>query len=136
MTWLTESFWPIVALGVVVEVVLAIALVRTGRAMWLVAMGTVLALVVAGVAVEWLVVTEREDQAMRAATQLKATWKPAPRNPALADSTKLSEWLKQAPQVRGTGEGDYGSRSGTGSQGDVDGALSRAAGEGAGPTAR
>ncbi len=61
MTWLVESPWPAVTLGVVLEVGLAIALVRTGRGILLGAMGGVLLLTAGLVALEWAVVTEKEQ---------------------------------------------------------------------------
>jgi hypothetical protein len=61
MTWLVESPWPAVTLGVVLEVALAIVLVRTGRGAVLIAMGLVLLLTAGMVALEWTVVTETEQ---------------------------------------------------------------------------
>jgi hypothetical protein len=55
-----ESPWPILLLGIAAEAILAIALVRTGRGVLLWAMIGVGLVVVAGVVVERLVVTERE----------------------------------------------------------------------------
>jgi hypothetical protein len=55
-----ESPWPILSIGVVVELVLAIILWRTGlgRVLWM--MLGVLAVVAAGWLLQWLVVTDRE----------------------------------------------------------------------------
>jgi len=61
MTSLLEDPLPILFLGILVEAALGVALVRTGRGVLLGAMAGVLALVLAGVGLEWLVVTEREE---------------------------------------------------------------------------
>ncbi len=61
MTWLIESFWPAVTLGVVLELVLAIAFVRTGRSLAIVGMVAVLVVTVGLVALERYVVTEQEE---------------------------------------------------------------------------
>lgn len=61
MTWLVESFWPAVTLGVVLQLVLAVVLVRTGRAAVIVAMVAVLLVTLGLVALERYVVTEREQ---------------------------------------------------------------------------
>lgn len=58
--FLFESPWPILCLGVAVEVVLAIALVRTGRGVLLGAMVGVALLTLAGLGVERWVVTDRK----------------------------------------------------------------------------
>ncbi len=60
MTSLLEDPTPIILVGIIVEAVLGVILLRTGRGVLLWAMGGVMALVVIGVLVEWLVVTERE----------------------------------------------------------------------------
>ncbi len=60
MTILLENPWPAILVGIVVEAILAVILVRTGRGAVLVAMGGVLLVVLALVGLEWLVVTERE----------------------------------------------------------------------------
>ena len=57
---LLEDPTPIIFLGIVVEAVLGVILLRTGRGVLLLAMGGVLAFVLAGVALEWIVVTEFE----------------------------------------------------------------------------
>lgn len=61
MTWLIESPWPSLMLGVGLEVILAIALVRTGRGAIMVAMAVVLALTVGMLVLERLVVTQTEE---------------------------------------------------------------------------
>jgi hypothetical protein len=61
MTWFVESPWPAITLGVVLEVALAIVLVRTGRGAVLVAMAAVLAVTIALVLLERAVVTEMES---------------------------------------------------------------------------
>ncbi len=63
MTWLVESPWPAITIGVVLEIALAIALVRTGRGVLLVAMGLVLLATIGALALEWVVVTETEEVA-------------------------------------------------------------------------
>ena len=55
-----ESPWPVLFIGITVEAVLAVMLLRTGRGYLLWAMIGVAALVVVGLLVERLVVTERE----------------------------------------------------------------------------
>lgn len=60
MTTLVENPMPIILFGIVVEAVLGIILVSTGRGVLLWAMGGVLILVLAGVGLEWLVVTDVE----------------------------------------------------------------------------
>ncbi len=61
MTWIVESPWPALTVGIVLVVALAIVLVRTGRAAALVAMGCVLALTIGFVILERAVVTEVES---------------------------------------------------------------------------
>lgn len=63
MTWLTETYWPAVLTGFAVEGVLFIMLLITGRGRLLWAMAGVLAVTLGLVAVERLVVTEREEVA-------------------------------------------------------------------------
>ena len=60
MTTLLEDPTYLIAFGIVAEVILGVILANTGRGVVLVAMAGVLALVLAGVALEWLVVTEVE----------------------------------------------------------------------------
>ncbi len=60
MTTLLENPLPIIVFGVFAEAVLGIVLVRTGRGAILAAMLGVLLLVLAGVGLEWLVVTQFE----------------------------------------------------------------------------
>ena len=61
MTALVESPWPAIAFGVIAEVILAIVLLRTGRASVLVGMALV-ALITAGLLVaELAIVTQREE---------------------------------------------------------------------------
>ncbi len=60
MTALLESPMPILLFGIVVEAILGIALLRTGRGVLLAAMAGVLLLVAAGLALEWFVVTDGE----------------------------------------------------------------------------
>ena len=61
MSWLFEDPTMLIASGVLIEALLAVALVKSGRLVLLLAMAGVLALVLAGVFVERLVVTEREQ---------------------------------------------------------------------------
>jgi hypothetical protein len=70
MTWLVESPWPAVTLGVVLEVALAIVLLRTGRAAVLVAMAIVLVVTIGMLIVELAIVTEVEaiEDALEAAS--------------------------------------------------------------------
>lgn len=56
-----ENPMPVILCGIIAEAVLGIALLRTGRGVLLWAMGGVLALVLLGVGLEYLVVTEREQ---------------------------------------------------------------------------
>ena len=60
MTTLIESPWPAIFFGIIVLAILAVVLVRTGRGAVLLAMIGVLLVTLAGVGLEWLVVTERE----------------------------------------------------------------------------
>ena len=60
MTWLLENPLPVVFAGIVVEAILGVMLLRTGRGMLLGVMAGVLLLVLAGVGLEWLVVTDTE----------------------------------------------------------------------------
>lgn len=61
MTWLLEDPWPIVILGVLGEVLLLAALLRTGRGLFVACMVGVALLTGLGVLVERLVVTDREE---------------------------------------------------------------------------
>lgn len=61
MNWLIESPWPSLMLGAALEVVLGLALVRTGRGIFLAPMALVLALTGGMLVVERLVVTETEE---------------------------------------------------------------------------
>ncbi len=61
MTWFIESPWPSLALGISLEIILAIVLVRTGRSWIVAAMVVALAATAALLAVERYVVTEREE---------------------------------------------------------------------------
>jgi len=61
MTTLLENPMPIIFAGIAVETILGVALVRTGRGVVLVVMVGVLAVVLGGVGLEALVVTEREQ---------------------------------------------------------------------------
>jgi hypothetical protein len=74
MVNLLEDPTPIILAGIAIEALLGIALVRTGRGMFLVAMGVVALLTLAGVAVERFVVTDVEQvenavEAARAAVE-------------------------------------------------------------------
>lgn len=60
------------------------------------------------------VVAEREEQATRAAQQLKAQWQPA--SGPMPSSATVSQWLKQAKQIQAE----------TRNRGDVDAAFARA----------
>ena len=60
MTTLIESPWPAIFFGIIALAILAVILVQTRRGVVLLAMIGVLALTLAGVGLEWLVVTERE----------------------------------------------------------------------------
>ncbi len=64
MTAILESPWPILFCGILLEAALAVALVRTGRAVLFGAMAIVLVLTLAGVGLEWLIVTEVEEVEM------------------------------------------------------------------------
>ncbi len=70
MTTLMENPFPIILVGVLAVAVCAAALVRTGRGIFLVAIGAIALLTFAGVLVEKLVVTQREEveQVIDAAT--------------------------------------------------------------------
>lgn len=61
MSWLFEDPTTLIAAGVLIEALLAVALVKSGRILLIAAMVGVLALVGLGVLVERLVVTEREQ---------------------------------------------------------------------------
>jgi hypothetical protein len=61
MTWFVESPWPSLTLGIGLEVILAIYLVRSGRAIVIAAMVGVLALTAGLVVLERIVVTESEQ---------------------------------------------------------------------------
>jgi hypothetical protein len=61
MTWILETPWPSLTLGIGLEVILAIALVRTGRGVIIGAMVLVLALTVGLVVLERVVVTQTEE---------------------------------------------------------------------------
>lgn len=60
MVIVLESPWPILFIGIAVEAVLAVVLLRTGRGAVLWGMIGVAAFVLLGLLIEWLVVTERE----------------------------------------------------------------------------
>jgi hypothetical protein len=60
MTTLVENPIPVIVFGIIAEAVLGVILLRSGRGVLLWAMAGVLAVVLAGVGLEWLVVTERE----------------------------------------------------------------------------
>jgi hypothetical protein len=60
VTIFVESPWPILFIGIAAEGVLAMALLQTGRGKFLIAMIGVAAVVVVGLIVERLVVTDRE----------------------------------------------------------------------------
>jgi hypothetical protein len=80
MTWLLESPWPAITLGLFLEVGLAIALVRSGRGVILVAMAFVLVLTAGMLVLEWAVVTEIEqveNALARVAATLEANDPPA-----------------------------------------------------------
>lgn len=61
MSWLFEDPTLLIASGALIEALLAVALVKSGRAVLLLVMVGVLALILGGVLVERLVVTEREQ---------------------------------------------------------------------------
>jgi hypothetical protein len=61
MIWFIESPWPSVVLGIGLEAILAIYLVRSGRAVVIAAMVGVLALVAGLVVLERIIVTETEQ---------------------------------------------------------------------------
>ncbi len=94
MTWFVESPWPSLMLGVVLEVILTIALVRTGRVAIIGAMVVVFAMTVGMVILERMIVTEAEeveDSLDRVAAALVANDSPAvlacfsPQCPRLAE---------------------------------------------------
>lgn len=60
MDWLFESLWTILIVGIVVEIVLGLVLLNTGRGAVLVAMVAVALLVGVAAVVERMVVTDRE----------------------------------------------------------------------------
>ncbi len=60
MSILLENPIPVILLGIIAEAVLAIMLVRSGRAVLFWAMAGVAALMAGGICLEWLVVTEVE----------------------------------------------------------------------------
>lgn len=60
MVIFVESPWPILFIGIAIEAVLAIFLLRTGRGAALLGMIGVAVFVLLGLLVEWLVVTDRE----------------------------------------------------------------------------
>lgn len=97
MSWIFEDVTWLIAAGIVVEAVLAVILLRTGRGAVLFAMGAVFALVLVGVAAERLIVTEPEEveSALDAvATALEANDVP----------TVLSYLAPEASQIRDTVE--------------------------------
>lgn len=61
MHWITENPSWMIGLGIVVEALLVVALVRTGRAVLLAGMGLVAAFVLAGLLAERAIVTPREE---------------------------------------------------------------------------
>ena len=61
MTWFTESPWTLVTVGVIVELVLLAALIRTGRGALLWAIAAVAALTAGLVTIERWIVTDRES---------------------------------------------------------------------------
>jgi hypothetical protein len=61
MTRLLEDPMPVILFGIIAEAVLGIILLRTGRGVLLWAMAGVLVVTLAGVGMEWLVVTEVEQ---------------------------------------------------------------------------
>lgn len=61
MTSFSEDPFPIILVGVLAVAACAVALARTGRGIFLVAIGAIALLTAAGVLVEKLVVTEREE---------------------------------------------------------------------------
>ncbi|MBI3836598.1 MAG: hypothetical protein HY288_01515 [Planctomycetia bacterium] len=61
MTWFVESPWPSVMLGIGLEAILAIFLVRSGRAVVIAAMVGVLALTAGLVVLERIIVTQTEQ---------------------------------------------------------------------------
>ena len=98
MTALVEDPMPIILFGIVAEAVLGIALLRTGRAALLWAMGGVLVLVFTGVGLEWLVVTDREQveatlDAMAAAVAANDREEVLSHvDPSAGDTRRLVDW--------------------------------------------
>lgn len=91
MTTLIESPWPAVFFGIIALAILAVVLVRTGRAIVLVAMVGVLVVTLAGVLLERLVVTERErveDALYGAAAAVEAN-----------DLNRLMEYISPSAQA-------------------------------------
>lgn len=91
MTTLIESPWPAVFFGIIALAILAVVLVRTGRAIVLVAMVGVLVVTLAGVLLERLVVTERErveDALYGAAAAIEAN-----------DLNRLMEYISPSAQA-------------------------------------
>jgi hypothetical protein len=60
MTFLFESPWPILLIGIIVEAAMALTLLRTGQGKWMWAMAGVGVLMVGGLLAEHFVVTDRK----------------------------------------------------------------------------
>lgn len=74
MSWLVEDPLPIIVAVVLIQFVLVVVLYQTGRGVVLVAMAAVLVLGLVGLAIEWVVVTDRErvsDQLQELATAVE-----------------------------------------------------------------
>ena len=98
MLTLLESPLPVILFGIIAEAVLGIVLVRTGRGVLIWVMIGVLVLVSAGVALEWLVVTDVEtvEAAFESMAAALETNDPdavlAHIDPAAADTRNLAAW--------------------------------------------
>jgi hypothetical protein len=99
MVMFVESPWPILFVGIAVEAVLALLLLQTGRGKFLIAMLGVAVVVVIGLIVERLVVTDREavehtlDAAVVAARNNDLDGLLACIAPSAQKPSKLSRWV-------------------------------------------
>jgi hypothetical protein len=99
MAMFVESPWPILFVGIAVEGVLAMLLLQTGRGKFLIAMIGVAAVVVVGLIVERLVVTDREavehtlDAAVAAVRKNDVNGLLACIAPSAQNARGLSQWV-------------------------------------------
>ncbi|MCI0462104.1 MAG: hypothetical protein L0Z62_34565 [Gemmataceae bacterium] len=108
MDWLLEDRWTIVGLGAFALLLLGVALVRTRRGALVAAMVLVVALTGLAVAVEWLVVTDREAalaalyegaQAVRTGDEARVLALVAPEEEDLKNRVRHYLGLYDFPQV-------------------------------------